>query len=246
MKQKIHIAIGISAGIAAYKVADLINSLKSKNIKVSVIMTQNAIKMFGQSRFEESSGNKIYHDMVSSDFDFRQVLQNKKVEHIALADSLDLLIIAPSTANIIAKIANGIADDYLTTLILSVTCQVLIAPSMNTNMWNKEITQSNIDKLKKLGYFILNPDSGELACGYDGVGRLKNTSDIEKIIFEFISQSKELSGKKVIVTGGGTSIPIDSVRSITNRASGKMGKYIAEECFKRGADVLLLRAENSV
>lgn len=246
MKNKYHIAIGISAGIAAYKIVDLIKSLKNNNIKVSVIMTKNAVKMFGTEMFENASRNKVDTSIIPENFKFREVLKDKKVEHIALADSLDLLLIAPATADIIAKIVSGIADDYLTTLVLSVTCPVFIAPSMNTNMWQNPATRKNLNTVKNLGYYLISPDNGLLACGYEGIGRLKNVTDLENNIINFLEKRNTLNGKKILITAGGTSVAIDSVRSITNRASGKMGKSLAQAAFKRGAEVLLLRSQNSV
>ena len=245
MTYKYHIAIGISAGIAGYKIVDLIKTLKRENIRISVVMTDSAVKMFGSDMFK-NAGGRIYQQLLPASFDYRAVLKDKKVEHISLSDSLDLLLLAPATANMIAKIAMGLADDYLTTLVLSVTCPVLIAPSMNSNMWHNAATMDNLRKLKNLGYFIIPPDKGQLACGYQGVGRLKNISDIKQEILDFLNSSKRLKGLKILVTAGGTSVPIDSVRVITNKASGKFGKYIAEACFRSGADVLLLRSENSV
>src|SRR3989338_5998427 len=154
MNKQLHIGIGISAGIAGYKIVDLILRLKAKKLKISVMMTQNAIKLFGLEIFEKAVGSPVYHRQFPPDFDYRQVLKDKKVEHIALADSLDLLVIAPSTADIIAKLSQGIADDYLTTVALSVTCPRVLAPSMNTNMWNNSATQNNLRKLIAQDYFL--------------------------------------------------------------------------------------------
>lgn len=243
---KYKIGIGISAGIAGYKIADLIKSLKAKNIAVSVIMTKKAVEMFGSDIFSASSGNKVYQKIIPDFFDYQAVLKLKKVEHITLADSLDLLLVAPATADIIAKIAHGIADDFLTTLVLSVTCKVVIAPSMNSNMWTNKITRENLLKLKSLGFLLISPDSGQLACGYQGVGRLKNINEIENIILHYLQKSSSLKGKKILVTGGGTSEPIDDVRYITNKASGKMGKSIAECAYLRGGKTLFIKADSAL
>lgn len=243
---KYKIGIGISAGIAGYKIVDLIKSLKAKNIEVSVTMTKKAVEMFGSEIYSAASGNKVYQNIIPRSFDYQEVLNKKKVEHITLADSLDLLLIAPATADIIAKIAHGIADDFLTTLILSVTCKVVIAPSMNTNMWTNKVTRENLRKLKSLGFLLISPDSGELACGYQGVGRLKNISEIENIIMQYLHKSNSLKDKKILVTGGGTSEPIDDIRYITNKASGKMGKSIAESAYLRGAETLLIKSDSGV
>ncbi len=240
------VIIGISSGIAAYKIVDLIKILRSRNITVEVIMTNTAVKMFGKEMFEKASGKKVYTALISSDFDYKEVLKNREVEHVKLADNASLFVVAPATANIIAKIAHGISDDFLTTTLLAAYTHVLICPSMNVHMWENSVVQENLDKLKQLGYFILHPDSGDLACGYKGVGRLAEPAKIAEEIFQLLFEREKLKGQKIIVTAGGTSEPIDAVRTITNRALGKMGTAIAETCYMQGADVLLLRAKNSI
>lgn len=240
------VIIGISSGIAAYKILDLINILKSKNIDVEVIMTAAAVKMFGKEMFEKAVGKRVFTDLIPKNFDYKQVLKDREVEHIKLADSASLFVVAPATANIIAKLANGMADDFLTTTLLAATSPILICPSMNVHMWENSLTQENLEKLKTLHYYILHPDSGQLACGYEGVGRLTNPQKISEEIFQLLFERERLKGKKIIVTAGGTSESIDAVRTITNCASGKMGTAIADACFVQGADVLLLRAKSSV
>lgn len=240
------VIIGISSGIAAYKILDLINILKSKNIDVEVIMTAAAVKMFGKEMFEKAVGKRVFTDLIPKNFDYKQVLKDREVEHIKLADSASLFVVAPATANTIAKLANGIADDFLTTTLLAATSPILICPSMNVHMWENSLTQENLEKLKTLHYYILHPDSGQLACGYEGVGRLADPQKISEEIFQLLFERERLKGKKIIVTAGGTSESIDAVRTITNRASGKMGTAIADACFVQGADVLLLRAKSSV
>jgi phosphopantothenoylcysteine decarboxylase/phosphopantothenate--cysteine ligase len=250
------IVIGISSGIAAYKIVDLIKILKTsskgrsafgrKNIEIEVIMTQTAVKMFGKKIFEDALGKKVYSDLISKDFDYKKVLQKREVEHIKLAGEASLFILAPATANIIGKVACGIANDLLTTTLLAVSSPVLICPSMNTKMWSNPLVQENINKLKQFGFFILQPDSGRLACGSIGVGRLPEPEIIAKELFYLLQKKNQLKGKKIIVTAGGTQEPIDAVRVITNRASGKMGAALAEECYLQGAEVLLLRSKNSV
>ncbi|MCR4277363.1 MAG: bifunctional phosphopantothenoylcysteine decarboxylase/phosphopantothenate--cysteine ligase CoaBC [Candidatus Roizmanbacteria bacterium] len=243
---KKNILIGVSSGIAAYKILDLIKLLKNEGHEVFVIMTRGASEMFSKKDFEKASGNKVFIDLFEKNFDYREVLKNKKVGHIELADKCDVMVIAPATANIIGKLANGLADDFLTTTALAVTSPIIICPSMNVNMWSNPIVQENLSKLKLFGYQVIEPASGMLACGYEGVGRLENVEIINKEINKLLEKSNSMRGKKVIVTAGGTVEKIDEVRSIINRSSGKMGIALAEECYIRGADVLLLRAKNSV
>ena len=243
---KKNILIGVSSGIAAYKVLDLIKLLKKDGHGVFVIMTKGATEMISLKDFEKASGNTVYINLFEKNFDYKEVLKNRKVEHIELADKCDVMIIAPATANIIAKLAHGIADDFLTTTALAMTAPIIICPSMNVNMWSNPIVQENLNKLKSVGYQIIEPASGMLACGYEGVGRLEKIEIIKDEVLKQLNRTNSLEGKKVVVTAGGTSEKIDEVRSITNKSSGKMGVAIAEECYLRGADVLLLRAKNSV
>jgi len=242
---KKNILIGITAGIAAYKVLELIKILKNENHDVFVIMTKSATEMISKKEFEKVSENKVFTDLFEKNFDYQQVLEDRKVEHIELADKTDLMVIAPATANIIAKLANGLSDDFLTTTSLAVTSPIIICPSMNVNMWNNPIVQMNISKLESFGYLIIKPTVGLLACGYEGVGKLENVEVIDKEINKLLEKNDSMKGAKVIITAGGTIEKIDEVRSITNRSSGKMGAAIAEECYLRGADVLLIRAKSS-
>lgn len=241
-----NILIGVAGGIAAYKVLDLIKLLKKEGCNIFVIMTKGATEMISFLDFEKASGNKVYINLFEKDFDYREVLKKRKVEHIELADKTDVMVIAPATANVIAKLAHGIADDFLTTTALAVTSPIIICPSMNVNMWRNQLVQENINKLKSVGYQVIEPTAGLLACGYEGVGKLESVKVIKDEVLRQIQRSNSLKGKKVIITAGGTSEKIDEVRSITNRSSGKMGVALAEECYLRGADVLLLRAKNSV
>lgn len=243
---KKNILIGVSGGIAAYKILDLIKLLKNEGCEIFVIMTTSAAKMFSPADFEKASGNKVFVNLFEKNFNYKKVLKTRKIEHINLADSCDVMMIAPATANIIGKLACGICDDFLTTTALATTSPIIICPSMNTNMWNSPIVQKNIDKLKSIGYQVIAPVTGRLACGYEGTGRLEDTQIIKDEIIRQINRTDSLKGKKIIITSGGTIEKIDEVRSITNRSSGKMGTAIAEECYLRGADVLLLRAKNSV
>lgn len=240
------VVLGVSSGIAAFKTLELIKQLRKDSVDVYVVMTESATKMILPSEFENASGNKILSHLFEKDFDYKKILEAREVEHIELADKADVFVIAPATANIIAKLAYGIADDYLTTVALAVTAPIIICPSMNVNMWHNPLVQKNIAKLKQLGYIIIHPEKGMLACGYEGVGRLAKIAAIKSIIDEQLAKTFSLKGKKLIVTAGGTLEKIDDVRFIANRSSGKMGISLAEALYERGAEVLLLRAKNSV
>jgi phosphopantothenoylcysteine decarboxylase/phosphopantothenate--cysteine ligase len=243
---KKNILIGVTAGIAAYKIIDLIKLLKNEGHEVFVIMTRGATEMLSLSDFEKASGNKVSINLFEKNFNYKDVLKDRKVEHIEIADKSDIMVIAPATANIIGKLAYGIADDFLTTIALAMTSPIIICPSMNVNMWNNPIVRENLAKLKSVGYQIIEPTAGMLACGYEGVGRLENVEIINKEINKLLEKNNSLKNKKIIVTAGGTTEKIDEVRFITNRSSGKMAVALAEECYLRGAEVLLLRAKNSV
>lgn len=240
------IVIGITGGIAGYKIVGLIRLLKQKGFGVEIVMTESAIEMFGTEMFSKASGKSVSHRLMGPDFDFREVVEKKEVDHIKLADSADLLLIAPSTANTIAKLAAGLADNFLTTLSLAVACPIVICPSMNVHMWENPQTRENLDKLQKRGVIIIPPDSGDLACGYKGVGRLRDIREIAEILENLLKKSKQLNGRKILVTAGATMEAIDSVRYITNRGSGKMGLAIAREAKRQGAEVLLLRSQKAV
>lgn len=240
------VLIGVTSGIAAYKVLDLIGLLKKEGREVQVMMTEHAARMVPEAEFAKASGNAVYTKLYREDFDYKTVLQKRVVDHIELADSTAVLVVVPATANCIAKLAHGIADDFLTTTALAVTSPILICPSMNVNMWHNPLLQENIERLRKSGYLIIEPTEGMLACGYSGKGRLENVEIIKQEIGRQLRRTSSLAGKKVIVTAGGTRENIDKVRFIANRSSGKMGVAIAEECFLRGANVLLLRAKSAV
>ncbi len=246
MKDKKTIVVGVASGIAAYKSVELVKLLKKENLEVIVVMTKSAAQMVQPGEFEKASGNKVYTELFDEGFDYKDVLKNRHVDHIAIADKASVVIVAPATANVIAKIAHGIADDFLTTMLLATKAPVIVCPSMNVHMWENSIVQENVAKLKALGYSIIEPEEGELACGYTGKGRLSNVSNIQKEALRLLEKTSSLQGKKILVTAGGTQEPIDDVRFITNRSSGKMGVAIAEACFLEGADVLLLRSTTSV
>lgn len=243
---KKNILIGVTSGIAAYKVLDLIKLLKNEGHEVFVIMTKGATEMISLKDFEKASGNKVFVNLFEKNFDYREILERRKVEHIELADKTNVMVIAPATANIIGKLAHGIADDFLTTTALAVTEPIIICPSMNVNMWNNPIVQENLMKLKLIGYQIIESVTGMLACGYEGVGRLEDVEIIKNEVLKQIQRLNSFKGKKIIITAGGTIEKIDDVRFIANRSSGKMGVALAEECYLRGADILLLRAKSSV
>ncbi len=245
MKNKKTIVLGIASGIAAYKVLDLITLLK-KDANVVVVMTKSAALMVSKEEFEKASGNPVYIDLFEEDFDYKKVLASREVDHIRIADMADVVVVAPATANILAKIASGIADDFLTTMLLATQAPVMVFPSMNVHMWENQIVQENIAMLRSRGFIITDPDSGDLACGYHGKGRLPEPPAIYGEVLKVLRKTTKLKGKKIIVTMGGTIEPIDGVRFITNKASGKMGVAIAEECFLQGAEVLLIRSKTSV
>jgi len=242
-----HIVTGITSSIAAYKVLGLVEKLRKLNAIVHVIMTNNAAKLVDKSEFEKASRNPVHTDLFFPNVDYKGYLKkNKPINHISLADIADLFLICPATANIIGKIANGIADDLLSATIMATNAPVLICPAMNVKMWKNPIVQENVRKLKNLRYEFVDPEKGILACGYEGIGRLANLDKIAQRIKTTIERRNDLKGKKILVTAGATSEEIDPVRVITNKSSGKMGVYTAEEAFLRGADVTLIRGTNAV
>ncbi|SKC87243.1 bifunctional phosphopantothenoylcysteine decarboxylase/phosphopantothenate--cysteine ligase CoaBC [Maledivibacter halophilus] len=230
-----NIVIGVSGGIAVYKVLDVVSRLKKLNANINVIMTKAALEFVKPLSFQSLSQNYVVTDMFSEP-------KTWDVEHISIAQKADLFLIAPATANIIGKIANGIADDMLSTTVMATRAPVLIAPAMNTNMYNNPIVQRNIANLRELGYKFIDPASGRLACGDYGLGKLASPEDIvENIIGVFDNRlKKSLGGKKILVTAGPTQEPIDPVRYITNHSSGKMGYAIARAARDRGAEVTLV------
>lgn len=227
-----NIIVGVTGGIAAYKAVDVVSRLKKQNANVEVIMTKHATEFVTPLTFQTLALNPVYVDM------FKEP-KNYDVEHISLAQKADLFLIAPATANIIGKIANGIADDLLTTTIMATKSRVIFAPAMNTNMYLNPIVQKNLIYLKSLGYEFIDPETGLLACQTYGPGRMAEPIDIVRYIINSFT-NKELQGKKIVVTAGPTIEPIDPVRYITNHSSGKMGYKIAEVAQSRGAEVVLI------
>ena len=234
------VLLGVSGGIAVYKALDVISRLKKKGIEVKVIMTKSATEFVTSLSFQSLSENPVVIDM----FDEPKAWE---IQHISLAKWADLVVVVPATANIIGKVANGIADDMLSTTIMATKAEVIFCPAMNTNMYENKIVRKNMATLKDLGYGFINPASGRLACGDIGRGKLENTEIIaEKIIKKLSSKSRDFEGKNVLVTAGPTIVPIDPVRYLTNRSTGKMGYEIAKEARDRGANVTLISGPTSL
>ncbi|MEI6131778.1 MAG: bifunctional phosphopantothenoylcysteine decarboxylase/phosphopantothenate--cysteine ligase CoaBC [Bacillota bacterium] len=233
------ILLGVCGGIAAYKVVELASKLTKLNADVHVVMTENATKFVAPLTFRSITGNKVTTEMFDEPEDWN-------VKHVSLALSADLVVIAPATANILGKLANGIADDFLSTTVMATKAQVMICPSMNTNMYLNPSTQSNIERLKGFGYLLIHPDTGELACGDVGIGRLPEPSVLVQKITSFFIQSHDLEGKTVIVTAGPTQEALDPIRFISNHSSGKMGYAIAHAAERRGAKVFLVSGPVSI
>ncbi len=233
MENKKTIVIGVSGGIAVYKALDVISRLKKENIEIHVIMTKSAIEFVNPLSFQALSQNIVIHEMFEEP-------KAWEIQHISLAKKADLLVVVPATANIIGKVANGIADDMLTTTIMATLAPVVFAPAMNVNMYNNGIVQDNIKKLVGYGYDFIMPTSGRLACGDIGIGKLAQTEEIVEIIMSKLYPIKDMLGSRVLVTAGPTIAPIDPVRFITNRSTGKMGYAIAREAVDRGAIVTLI------
>ncbi len=228
-----NIVVGVTGGIAVYKVVQVVSDLVKLNANVHVIMTKNATEFVTPLTFQSISNNRVVVDMFESPVFW-------EIEHIALAKKADLFLVAPATANFIGKLNSGIADDMLTTTVMATTSKVIIAPAMNVNMYNNPMTTRNIESLKDLGYEFIEPESGVLACGDKGIGRLQNPKKIVEHILMTLLKTDELKGKKVLVTAGATKESIDPVRFITNRSSGKMGYAIAKVAALKGADVVLI------
>lgn len=227
------VVIGVSGGIAVYKTLDVISRLRKLGINVNVIMTKSATEFVAPLSFQSLSQNYVVCDMFEDP-------KTWDVEHISLAKRADVFLIAPATANVIGKMANGIADDMLTTTVMATKAKVLIAPAMNTNMYENPIVQRNMNTLKELGYNFVDPESGRLACGDTGKGKLAAPETIVDEVVKLLSKEQDLKGKKIIVTAGPTIESIDPMRYITNRSTGKMGYSIAKEAIERGADVTLV------
>ena len=233
------VVIGLSGGIPAYTTANLVSDLVKHGVEVHVIMTKNATNFITPTTFEVLSGNKCIVDTFDRDFTF-------EVEHISLAKKADLILIAPATANIIAKLSAGIADDMLTTTVLAAKCPILVAPAMNTNMYEHITVRNNLEKLSSYGYEIIEAASGRLACGDVGKGKLADIDVLFDHIVKNIAYDKDLAGKNVLVTAGPTIEKIDPVRFISNHSSGKMGIELAKAAVYRGAKVRLILGKTAL
>lgn len=227
------IAVGVTGGIAAYKIADLVSRLTKDGFDVHVIMTESATKFVTPLTMRTLSANPVLVDMFDDSSTWR-------VQHIGIAEQADLMVIAPATANIVAKMACGLADDLLSTILLATRAPILVVPSMNTNMYENPMVQENLNKLKKLGYEILEPAEGELACGVSGKGRLPDIQDIYQKVLDTLNPVRDMENRTVLITAGATVEDIDPVRFITNRSTGRMGYCIAKEAANRGARVILV------
>lgn len=231
MLENKNILIGITGGIAAYKICTLIRLYRKAGANVRVVLTPNALNFVTKLTLQTLSNNEVYVDNFEID--------EYKPEHIALTEA-DIFVIAPASANTIGKIANGICDNLLLSTVCAFSKPILIAPAMNENMWNNPFVQENMSKLKKHGYHIVDPETGFLACGTNGVGRMKEPEEIFDRTVEIFSENKKLKGKKILITAGGTREKIDPVRYITNASSGKMGLALADNAYRMGADVTLI------
>lgn len=234
MLSNFNVLLGVSGGIACYKACEVVSRLKKLNAGVDVVMTKHATEFVAPLTFETLSNRPVVSDMFSREREW-------EVEHIALAKKADLCIIAPATANIISKLAEGIADDMLTTTYLALKCPVIIAPAMNTNMYENPVIKANLDKLRKSGVIVVDSAEGRLACGDVGKGKMAEPLDIVAKAVEVLCPKRDYAGKRVLVTAGATRENIDGVRFITNRSSGKMGIEIAKAAVKRGAEVVLVK-----
>ena len=233
------VILGVTGSIAAYKAANLASMLKKQHADVQVIMTKNATQFMNPITFESLTGNKCLVDTFDRNFQFQ-------VEHVALAKRADLAIIAPATANIMAKLAHGLADDMLTTTLLACRCLKLIAPAMNTRMYENPVTQDNMDILRKYGFRIIEPAVGHLACGDTGAGKLPPETLLLECILDEIAMEKDMKGLHVLITAGPTMEAIDPVRFISNHSTGKMGYALARVCRRRGAEVTLVSGKTNL
>ncbi len=238
------ITLGVTGGVAAYKAAELVRRLQQDGFSVQVVMTRGAREFVTPLTFAALSGQKVITDLFAESSGEANL--ESAIEHIAVAQRTDLLLVAPATADILAKFARGIADDFLTTLYLASTAPVIVAPAMNVNMWNHAATQENVEMLRARGVKIVDPDEGYLACGMTGAGRLAGQAAIVAAVHEALHAVRDLTGEKVLVTAGPTRENLDPVRYLTNRSSGKMGYAVAEAAARRGAHVVLVSGPTSL
>lgn len=238
------IALGISGGIAAYKAAEVLRLLQERGVHVQVIMTQAAQEFVRPLTFAALSGEKVITGMFDTVAGEANI--DSAIEHIAVAQAIDALAVVPATADILAKFAQGIASDFLTTLYLATTAPVVVAPAMNVNMWNHPATRANLEVLRQRGVSIVEPDSGYLACGMVGAGRLAANEAIVAAVMQALGAAQDLAGETILITAGPTREKIDPVRYLTNRSSGRMGYALAEVAFRRGAHVLLISGPTNI
>jgi phosphopantothenoylcysteine decarboxylase/phosphopantothenate--cysteine ligase len=238
------ITLGVTGGVAAYKAAELVRRLQQDGFTIQVVMTRGAREFITPLTFAALTGQKVITDLFSESSGEANL--ESAIEHIAVAQRTDLLLVAPATADILAKFARGIADDFLTTLHLASTAPVVVAPAMNVNMWNHAATQENVEMLRARGAKIVDPDEGYLACGMTGAGRLAGQDAIVAAVHEALHAVRDLAGQKVLVTAGPTRENVDPVRYFTNRSSGKMGYAVAEAAAHRGAHVILVSGPTSL
>lgn len=227
------VLLGVTGGIACYKSAGLASALVKQGANVQVLMTRNATEFIGPHTFESLTGNRVSVDTFDRNYQFQ-------VEHIALADQADLVLVAPATANVLAKLAHGLADDMLTTTVLACDCPKIAAPAMNTRMYENPVTQDNLALLRRYGWEIVEPASGRLACGAVGKGKMPEPEELLETVLHALSHAKDMEGLKVLVTAGPTQEALDPVRYLTNHSSGKMGYAIAKAAARRGAQVTLI------
>jgi phosphopantothenoylcysteine decarboxylase/phosphopantothenate--cysteine ligase len=232
------IVLGVSGGIAAYKAAEVVRLFQDRGIRVQVVMTRAAQEFIRPLTFAALSGEKVITDMFAAGNETPNI--DSAVEHIAVAQSADALLVAPATADVLARFARGIANDFLATLYLATTAPVIVAPAMNVNMWNHPATRANLEILKKRGVKVVEPGEGYLACGMTGPGRLAENEAIVAAVIEALGASQDLAGETMLITAGPTREKIDPVRYLTNRSSGRMGYALAEAALRRGARVLLV------
>ena len=238
------VALGVSGGIAAYKAAEVVRLLEERGIRVQVIMTRAAQEFIRPLTFAALSGEKVITELFGAGAEQPNI--DSAVEHMAVAQAIDALVVVPATADVLGKFAQGMANDFLTTLYLATTAPVVVAPAMNVNMWNHPATQANLEILRKRGVRVIEPGSGYLACGMTGPGRLAENELIVAAVMEALGASQQLAGETVLITAGPTREKIDPVRYLTNRSSGRMGYALAEAALRRGARVLLVSGPTNI
>ncbi len=239
------VTVGVSGGIAAYKAAELVRALQRRGVEVHVVMTEAATRFVQPLTFAALTGHKVISSLWD-DSDSNEATYESSIEHIGEAQWTEALVVAPATANILAKFANGIADDFLTTMYLATLAPVLVAPAMNVNMWEHPAVQANLDTLRERGVRVIDPGTGDLACGMIGAGRMAEPDAIAEVVFGSLGRRKDLAGEVVLITAGGTREALDPVRYIGNRSSGKMGYALADAARSRGAKVILVSGPTAI